>query len=48
MSANFIQHFVSIEDPRIDRCKRHELIDILDLAQVGVRLKTIGLGGFDK
>ena len=32
MSVNFIQHFATIEDPRIDRCKRHELMDILFLS----------------
>jgi len=32
MSANFLKHFATIEDPRIDRCKRHELMDILFLS----------------
>lgn len=36
MSANFIQHFATIEDPRIDRCKRHELMDILFLSVCAV------------
>ncbi|NIY89819.1 ISAs1 family transposase [Vibrio campbellii] len=27
-----LQHFEAIEDPRIDRCKRHELLDIIFLA----------------
>lgn len=36
MSANFIQHFASIKDPRIDRCKRHELMDILFLSVCAV------------
>ncbi len=29
MSATFLKHFNSIIDPRIERCKKHELIDIL-------------------
>ena len=32
MSATFLKHFNSISDPRIERCKKHELIDILLLA----------------
>lgn len=32
MSDSFLQHFEAIEDPRIDRCKRHELLDIILLA----------------
>ena len=32
MSATFLKHFDSIADPRIDRCKKHNLFDILLLA----------------
>lgn len=32
MSATFLKHFDSITDPRIDRCKKHNLLDILLLA----------------
>jgi predicted transposase YbfD/YdcC len=32
MVAEFINHFETIEDPRIDRCKAHALLDILFLA----------------
>jgi predicted transposase YbfD/YdcC len=32
MSMTFLKHFNSITDPRIERCKKHELIDILLLA----------------
>jgi predicted transposase YbfD/YdcC len=32
MTDSFLQHFQAIEDPRIDRCKRHELLDIILLA----------------
>ena len=32
MSATFLKHFNSITDPRIERCKKHVLIDILLLA----------------
>jgi len=32
MSADFMSHFSTIPDPRIERCKRHELMDILFLS----------------
>lgn len=32
MENDFLVHFYSIEDPRIDRCKKHELMNILFLA----------------
>ncbi len=32
MTDSFLQDFQAIEDPRIDRCKRHELLDIILLA----------------
>ncbi len=32
MSATFLQHFEVITDPRVERCKRYELMDILLLA----------------
>jgi len=32
MSATFLEHFNSISDPRIERCKKHNLLDILLLA----------------
>jgi len=32
MSTTFLKHFNSISDPRIERCKKHELTDILLLA----------------
>ena len=32
MSATFLKHFNSITGPLIERCKKHELIDILLLA----------------
>jgi predicted transposase YbfD/YdcC len=31
-SASFFRHFETLEDPRLDRCKRHRLGDILFLA----------------
>lgn len=34
--ADFIAHFSVISDPRIDRCKRHKLIDILFLCMAAV------------
>jgi predicted transposase YbfD/YdcC len=32
MSATFLNHFNAITDPRIERCKKHQLMDILLLA----------------
>ncbi len=32
MSATFLKHFDTISDPRIERCKKHNLLDILFLA----------------
>lgn len=32
MTKTFLKHFTSITDPRIERCKKHELIDILLLS----------------
>lgn len=32
MSATFLNHFEQIQDPRINRCKRHDLLDILLLS----------------
>ncbi|MGL1957789.1 MAG: transposase family protein [Colwellia sp.] len=29
MSVTFLKHFNLISEPRIERCKNHELIDIL-------------------
>ena len=33
--ASLTEHFSSLDDPRIDRTKRHELIDILTIALCG-------------
>jgi hypothetical protein len=32
MNTTFLKHFDSITDPRIERCKKHSLLDILLLA----------------
>lgn len=32
MQTDFMNHFSSIPDPRIERYKRHELVDILFLS----------------
>ncbi|PTP06961.1 ISAs1 family transposase, partial [Vibrio sp. 10N.286.45.A3] len=32
MSDSFLEHFENIADPRIERCKKHQLLDILLLA----------------
>jgi predicted transposase YbfD/YdcC len=32
MNATFLKHFDSINDPRIERCKKHQLLDILLLS----------------
>ncbi len=36
MNNTFIQYFASIEDPRIERCKKHQLMDILFLSVCAV------------
>jgi predicted transposase YbfD/YdcC len=36
MSASFLEHFSTLEDPRIERCKRHALLDILFLSVCAV------------
>ncbi len=36
MNNTFIQYFSSIEDPRIERCKKHQLMDILFLSVCAV------------
>lgn len=45
MTDSFLQHFEAIEDPRIDRCKRHELLDIILLAVSAV---LSGAEGWEK
>ena len=35
-TASLTEHFSNLDDPRIDRTKRHELIDILAIALCGV------------
>jgi 2C-methyl-D-erythritol 2,4-cyclodiphosphate synthase len=32
MTTTFLKHFDSVVDPRIERCKKHNLLDILLLA----------------
>ena len=32
IATSIQQHFARLEDPRIDRCKRHQLLDILVIA----------------
>jgi predicted transposase YbfD/YdcC len=42
MQADFMSHFSSVPDPRIERCKRHELLDILFLSISAVRCGAEG------
>ncbi|GGP70175.1 hypothetical protein GCM10009347_42520 [Shewanella algicola] len=42
MSTTFLTHFNSITDPRIERCKKHQLIDILLLAICAVLSEAEG------
>jgi len=42
MSANFLKHFATIKDPRIERCKRQELMDIFFLSACAVLYKAEG------
>ena len=32
LESTFLKHFVHLEDPRIERTKRHQLIDIIAIA----------------
>jgi len=49
MSASFLDYFSEVKDPRIERCKRHTLLDILFLSvsavlagrKAGKRLRTL-------
>ena len=34
-SLGFVDHFSSVEEPRLDRQKRHELLDILFISVAG-------------
>lgn len=36
VNPSFFEHFADLPDPRIERCKRHELLDIVFLAVCGV------------
>lgn len=36
MTASFLEHVGVLEDPRIERCKRHALLDILCLSVCAV------------
>ena len=42
MAGSFLQHFEAIEDPRIDRCKRHELLNIILLTISAVLSRAEG------
>ena len=47
MNNNFITHFSVIEDPRIDRCKKHQLIDILFMSVCAVMSGAEGWEGIE-
>jgi len=32
MSCQFLEHFSELEDPRIERCRKHDLLDIILLS----------------
>jgi hypothetical protein len=36
MSNHFLDHFSELEDPRIERCRKHELLDIIFLSVCAV------------
>jgi hypothetical protein len=36
LSSNFLQHFATLNDPRIERTKEHLLIDIIAIAILAV------------
>ena len=44
-----MDYFGTLEDPRIDRCKRHQLLDIIAIAICAViRRRLLGLHRFGK
>ena len=47
MTTTFLKHFISITDPRIERCKKHELTDILLLAISAVLSGAEGWEGIE-
>ena len=48
MSATFLKHFNPITDPRIERCKKHNLLDILLLAISAVMSGSEGWEDIEK
>ena len=42
-----VEHFTEIDDPRIERTKRHKLIDILTIAILGVICGADGWAGME-
>lgn len=36
MSSHFLDHFSELKDPRIERCRKHELLDIIFLSVCAV------------
>lgn len=48
MSANIINHFSVLKDPRIERNKKHELIDIIFLVVSGVLSGAEGWEGLQE
>ena len=36
MSSHFLDHYFELKDPRIERCRKHELLDIIFLSVCAV------------
>lgn len=48
MSATFLTHFYSVSDPRIERCKKHNLMDIILLSISAVMSGSEGWEDIEK
>ena len=44
--ASIAEHFAALDDPRIDRTKRHKLLDIVAIAICGTICGADNLGGY--
>ena len=42
-----MEFFGDLEDPRIERCKRHQLLDIITIAICAVNARRIAFGLID-
>jgi hypothetical protein len=48
MSSSFLEHFASLEDPRVERNQRHALLDIVLLTVCAVVSGADGWGAIEE